>query len=100
MAPITNGAAKPGAEQVTAGASTGDDAKNLWNRYEYARYGDNIKNELIEVQSHPPTWRARRAKVIGCALTLSRTSSLATATLSRRTKNMWQRTSRSARNRR
>jgi hypothetical protein len=87
MAPITNGAAKPGAEQATTDAST-DDTKNLWNRYEYARYGDNIKNELIEVRSHPPTWRARRAKVIGCALTLSRTSSLAIATLPRRTKNM------------
>lgn len=96
MAPITNGATKPGAEQATAGASKDDDPKNFWNRYEYTRYGDNVKNQLIEVQSHLSTWRARHAKDLRSALTLARTSSLATTALSRHTKNMLQRTSRSA----
>jgi hypothetical protein len=51
MAPTTNGAMQNGAEHTTAGTPAEDDAKNLWNRYEYTRFGDNMKNELIEVRS-------------------------------------------------
>ena len=59
MAPATNGATQNGGDHTTAGAPAEDDAKNLWNRYEYTRFGDNMKNELIEVRSELPTWRAR-----------------------------------------
>ena len=99
MAPITNGVVNHGAEQATAGASTGDDSKSFRNRYEYTRYSDNVKNRLIEVRSHP-TWRALCTQDIGSALILSRTSSLAATALPKLTKITLQHTSKSARRRR
>lgn len=52
MALTTNGITKNGIEKATASALGTEDAKTLWNRYEYTRFGDNVKNELIEVPSH------------------------------------------------
>ena len=71
MAAMTNGTSQHGAQHAAAGATGGDDdVKALRNRYEYTRYGDNLKNELIEVRFHPPTWRERHAEHAERALTL------------------------------
>jgi hypothetical protein len=68
---MTNGATQNGGDRdhTTASAPTEDDAKNLWNRYEYTRFGDNMKNELIEVRSDLP----RASKLYSRFLTHGRT---------------------------
>lgn len=61
MAPGANGSANTGSSDtvtVTGGANGDIDVSGFWTRYESVKYGDVMKNVLIEVSRSISTLRA------------------------------------------